>query len=113
MAEDRHGPEILAGHALMQICVGEYQVVMNFDGDVSVAVETELSTPSADWRRGLAPPDAGSRLIPFLGRSVAKASIEEGDLVIEFERGGSVKVRVADDGYESCQIHGPGFALIF
>jgi hypothetical protein len=115
MTEHPRGPEILAGSTLIQICIGEHQAVMNFDRELSVLVETEISailagTGRAGWVR---PPAAGSVLLGFLGQSIDDARIEEnGDLVVLFERG-QVYVRRIPSGGESFQITGPGVDLIY
>jgi hypothetical protein len=115
MTEDHRGLEILAGSTLMQVCIGEHQVIMNFDRELSVSVETEVSAAPADagqecW---VGPPAAGSALLAFLGQSVDDARIEEnGDLVVSFGNG-QVHVRRMLGGGESFEITGPGVNLIY
>jgi hypothetical protein len=115
MTEDRPEPDVLAGRTLIQVCIGEHQVIMHFDREFSVSVETKLLAPPADGARAdwLGPPMAGSALLAFLGQSVEDARIDEnGDLVLSFESG-PLYVRRIPSGGESFQISGPGVDLIY
>jgi hypothetical protein len=97
----------LHGRQLTQVCVGQYQVLMHFDEEVSISVDSEIdisheATAMADQSTSSANP---GDLLPALGALVKNASAPgDGSLVISFDNGVVVKVLDSSLRYESYQI---------
>lgn len=104
---------VLVGKDLVQLCIGQYQIIMRFQPDVSISFETAvMAEPTGGGRATWTPPPAaGVSLTPFLGRKVESTEIDgAGNLVLTFE-GGTVRIQRDDSGYESYQVAGPGLEV--
>jgi hypothetical protein len=103
------------GSTLIQVCIGEHEVTMNFDRDMSLSIETELSTHLAGdgpshW---MAPPQAGSAVIDLFGAAVKGPQLDaNGNLILSLEPG-QVSIRRGTSGYESFQIEASGLLLVY
>lgn len=103
--------EFFVGRVLQQVCVGENEVILHFDADVSLTIEGAVSVgplrekiSSTDRPRIVAP-----KLLRLLGRAVSAVDVQDrSTLVLEFA--GEDKVLISDSNgpsYESYQIrHG-------
>jgi hypothetical protein len=59
--------QFLVGLSLLQVCVGEYQVILNLDSETSISLECDMTID------GYAPAsmvECGSRVLPLVGSSI-------------------------------------------
>jgi len=82
---------------LLQVCVGEFQTLLNFTRSISVTIESKIRIDNTD----ATPPD----LCCFLGSVVRSASADEaGSLNLTFHAGRVVSITDSNQDFESFQI---------
>ena len=105
----------LIGRELQQVCVGNFQVILNFDNQTSINIECEFSV------RGTAehgPCEENrniniSKLFGVLGhRVVGLTNKGDGDLEIKFSDGSLIAILDADANIESYTISDPNHMII-
>ncbi len=97
----------LIGKNLLQICVGSFQVILNFDANVSISIESTFDCGSEDKskRTGNLLETAPS-LFHLLGKHIKEIKIEdEGTLVLTFSDGTIVRLYDSNAATESYQIN--------
>lgn len=95
----------LYGVELQQVCIGENEVILNFDRDIritilsSFAVASKRDTPITTYHEAA---KGGSAILSLLHLCVSKAeATDTGGLLLEFNSGASVNIFDDSDQYES------------
>lgn len=97
--------EFLLGQEVVQVCVGKFQTVVNFDGGATLTIEGSCMLGNDRYGPGV---EAGRQLITLLGRMVASVSaLEQQHLEVAFGDGTVVTVLGEDDNFESFTLAGP------
>lgn len=94
----------LLGQELQQICIGQYDAILNFSGEASVGSATTFvcSSPNGETSAFTSPPAATPSLMRVLGSPVVAARREApGTLVLEFANGERLDIPDAEEHYES------------
>ena len=105
----------LKGKQLLQVCIGYNEVILNFDGDLSILAQTDIGhrssqLPIAIYETSIA---AAPVLVRFLHQSVANASAgPPGTLILEFSNGESLEIYDTSSHYESYKINYDGKTII-
>ena len=95
------------GRSLTQICIGANELILNFDSDVSVTVESRigLTSPGADTEQFDDLRASGALLVGLLERHVATVEGRpEGTLRLQFETGHILEFYDSSQAYESYQV---------
>jgi hypothetical protein len=105
----------LQGRELIQVAIGMYQVIFNFDGDVSISIEGQFEhtskVNSSEWRPGN--PAMAVTTVNLLSAKVeAVHGQEDGTLKLTFSNGDRLVIRDASTEYESYQISRRGETII-
>jgi Family of unknown function (DUF6188) len=98
----------VTGAQLLQVCVGQNEVIVNFDRNIRITILSEIEVSVA------APAESNTRsariaaLLDLLGAQVVHAAITAaGALVVRFESGTTLEVLEDNECYESFWIqHG-------
>lgn len=108
--------EFLVGLTLLQVCVGANEVILRFDQDVSITMETRIRARYADGKDVVfdCAPLAAVSLVAFLSDSITEVlGQRDGTLRMSFSRGGLIEVYDSSKDYESYQIqHGPAIHVV-
>lgn len=99
--------KLLLGARLIQVRIGENEVILRFDNETSVTLECEVSvaTGKAAPRKSSHSVFTGTAVLPLLGASVLEVTRISGlDLAIRFERDTSVTLHDSNARYESFSI---------
>jgi hypothetical protein len=100
----------LQGVALLQVCVGRNELILNFDRDVRVTILSEFAVGSSDapFTTYTDPISGAHRFFAVLQDTVTSATAtSEGHLCLSFSSGMGVEVRDTSDEFESFWIkHG-------
>ncbi len=105
----------LQGTTLLQLCIGENEVVFRLDPDVDIMVATEVritlltqihvTSDSAS--------DAGRSVMHLIGKSVHRAlGTRDGTLKLDWDNGESLEIFDTSPFYESYTIHHPGGIIV-
>lgn len=95
------------GKALLQVCIGAHDLILNFVGDISVTVTSSIGCTTSggsiqqydDFRR------AAPAVITLLDHSVVLADGDEaGTLTLTFDGGGGLAIYDDSEQYESYTI---------
>ena len=106
----------LLGAALIQVCIGENEVVLNFDSDVSIMCASTVrytrvggAAESLDDAR-----DAGKVLVELLSAVIEGASgSTDGTLLLRWSSGGQVELLDSWKEYESYTVrHGETMIVV-
>jgi hypothetical protein len=98
----------LVGVTLQQVCVGQYDTILNFSDDVSIGSASTFvcTSPGSKSQTFTSPPSAAPSLVRLLGLSVVRARRDPpGTLVLEFEHGERLELPDAQENYESYTLH--------
>lgn len=105
-----HDLEFLVGSLLLQVCIGENEVILRFDKEISVTIESRLMIRDSS---GLVISfntlrSAAGSLVELLSDTVIKTLLQRtGTLRLWFSRGDVLDIYASNEGYESYQIqHG-------
>ena len=100
----------LVGPTLLQVCIGENEVILNFDGEISITIESTflvrdpngLETVFEDSQ------SAAGSLVKLVSDTIAKVhGQEDGTLRLWFTKGDFLEIYDSFESYESYQIqHG-------
>ncbi len=100
----------LEGIDLLQVCIGANEVILHFDANVSITIQSALRIRSTSGRDKIfeEPPSAAAELMEFLSDSPAEvAGSEDGTLRLIFSGGGLLEIYDSSRQYESYLIrHG-------
>lgn len=114
LPEDFDG-RFLVGRRVECVCFSENQVVLNFDSDVSIVVESSFSFrsgPNAKERMSDIPV-AESNLMGLLGNKVfAITVVDRSTLCVSFENGGTFNCYDTSTQYESYTIRNGDLTII-
>ncbi|WP_426573836.1 DUF6188 family protein [Aquihabitans sp. McL0605] len=105
----------LDGVRLEQVAVGEFQVILNFDGaSLSIEGEMQLVHPDGTVQRFALPFDAAPALLPLLKHPVAHAEVVGPvELSITFGDGSRLSVFDSTEPYEQFSLqHGPHLLIV-
>ncbi len=103
------------GKALLQACFGAHDVILNFDGNISVSVTSSLgctgsggSFQQGDDFRQIAP-----AVLELLNQTVLAAEGDEaGTLTLKFDGGGMLAIYDDSKNYESYIINNGGEMIV-
>ena len=100
---------------LLQVCVGLYQVILNFSDEVDIKIESLFNHKNSNeslTKENILPGSAIS-LLRLLGCTVSESSnIGNGTLELKFSNGDLLHIFDSDTGYESYQINSPDSKII-
>ena len=100
----------LVGRELTQICVGRYEVILNFDGNTSATILGQFTLDDRDLGEL---PDAARYLFPLLGAKVESAAmVDGGHARIEFPAARALLLVNDAANYEAYRIVAPGHDVI-
>ena len=105
----------LESKELQQVCIGQYQVVLNFTDQISIAMECEYEIESNDQKeRGESRiPESAKSLLKLVGSGILNASnLGMGCLQIEFARGIILRIYDSNENAESYEIISPEGSII-
>jgi hypothetical protein len=105
----------LCGRELVQIAVGQFQLILKFDADISISVEGDFD----HMRNGKSQleaeslPEAAASLLRLLGANITHVENRGiGDIYMHFSTGEVVSVSDSNSDTESYEILGPGVHII-
>jgi hypothetical protein len=101
--------------SLLQVCIGFNEVILNFDGNVSITAQTDFAHTlngeiTAVYK---APIPSASMLVRFLHQSVTRVSIQPpGTLILDFSNNEGLAIYDTSSEYESYQINHNGKIIV-
>lgn len=107
--------DFLVGARLTQVCVGQNEVILNFDTDASIMIASDVliapgELPSQDLGDAAA---IGAALLPLLGQTLQSASGETGGTTTLTWRGGvMLEIRDTWPEWESYTISHAGQTIV-
>jgi hypothetical protein len=107
--------QFLFGNELLQICLGQWQIQLNFDkGRISIDSDLEHIDKNGTIRRHNTEEDRLSPLFihRLLGQSVQTIESEPFCLVIGFDNGDTIRIFTDEGPYECGQIYDDSGLLI-
>jgi hypothetical protein len=97
----------LAGRQLEQLCLGQYQVQLRFDGDVEISIEGEFTFDGTRREVG-----EGHVLHVLLGLKIDAVRHEgDGDVALSLGQH-ALTIHDSKEHYESYQLYAPGRNII-
>jgi len=93
----------LKGKELLQVCLGENEVIMNFFEATSITIQTTIYHYEEDRLVGVFgnAPASAATVVRFLGHTIADfQTSEDGTLRLKFSNGESLEIRDEDKHYE-------------
>ena len=106
----------LIGREIIQIAIGQFQIIFNFDESVSISVESEfrLVSPDGDvstWQPRV--PEAAAVALRLLGLKVKNVSGQtNGTLTLTFSSGDILTILDSSKEYASYDITCPGTTIV-
>ncbi|MCP3995502.1 MAG: hypothetical protein GY722_10615 [bacterium] len=98
----------LVGTTLLQVCIGANEVILKFDREVSITIESRFRVRDANGHAAVfedAPSSAAS-LAKLLSNSIIDVlGHQDGTLRLSFVKGAILEIYDSSKGYESYQIH--------
>jgi hypothetical protein len=93
--------------ALIQVCVGAHEAILNFDEPISITVETPFRITAEHGSTLYDDPRDGASALAKIIPATTAAVIPEtnGTLTLVFTSGVELKLYDSNEGYESYQIH--------
>lgn len=104
----------LIGKVLIQICVGLYQLIMNFDNDLTISVESQLIY-RYDGNEVIIDsyPEKCHCLMTLIGKKIQNAAIrDKQSLVLVFNGKEELEVIDSNEEFESFQVTGQDIDII-
>lgn len=98
---------LLLGANLIQVCIGENEVILRFDNETAVTLECEVGVTvgGAAPKRSSRSVSTGTAVLPLLGAKVVEITRKSSaDLAIRFERDTVVTLHDSNARYESFSI---------
>lgn len=106
----------LRGVELLQVCIGAYQIILNFNNDVSIAIEGDyrVSVIDGDDRLFEDTRDSAGALVKFISDSISEVhGLPDGTLRLVFAANGEIELYDSSEHYESYQItHGDAIHIV-
>ena len=106
--------DFLKGKRLVQICISSNQVIMRFDDDISISIESviKLYKGKEVWSYEVNT-SINTDFINLLGNLIVDYThYESGTLVLYFDHGSKIELNDDSENYESYQIIGNGQTII-
>ena len=105
----------LNSREVIQICVGIHQLVVNFDGDACISVESAIESQSdgdaVTWSSGSV--SGASAILDVLGTHSRSITVSDnGCLELKFTNGSVLRIFDSNEDYESYELHGPDKHII-
>ena len=104
----------LEGKELIQICIGQHQVILRYTDDVYISIEGNfelLSQDESGYERTL--PELASSLVVLLGAKVSETEIgDNGALDLHFSNHEILRLYDSNDNSESYEIGSPNFTIV-
>jgi hypothetical protein len=100
---------------LLQVCTGVNEVILRFDGDISILIQTDIAHRSGQVRTALyeLPIPATPMLLRLLHSSIVRTEIKPpGTLVLEFSNGEAIEIYDTSPQYESYHITYDGKMIV-
>ncbi len=105
----------IIGKELLQVCIGLYQVILRFTHQLSITIECQysLSTQEAVVEASGDNPEISKDLVCLLGCSIYSChQHENGEFVLDFSNGYSLKLLPETTGTESFSITDEKFEIL-
>ena len=105
----------LVGATLTQVCIGQNEVILNFDNDVSIMIASDVQlTPKEQSGQNLDDASAiGAAILSLLGQAVQSASgTEKGTTTLRWDGGATVEIRDTWPEWESYTISHQGKTIV-
>jgi len=106
----------LSEKELHQVCVGEVQIILKFDGDIELSLECTFEHVPKHGQVFLgdsSKPISSSSLMTLLGSSIKRVdNIGEGGIELFFSNGDKVRIYDSNNSTESYQITFPKDMII-
>jgi len=100
----------LVGATLLQVCIGANEVILRFDADICITIESKFRVCNASGHDAVfeSPPAAAASLVVLLSDSIAEVvGQRDGTLRLSFAKTGVLEIYDSSRDYESYQIqHG-------
>ena len=97
---------------LLQVCFGENEVILNFDGERSMTIMVDVGI-SLNSYRPISPRNISSFLINLLGKRLTQAkALDEETLEIVFDNGNAMRLSEETKEYESVVIRLPASTIV-
>jgi hypothetical protein len=106
--------DFFVGGLLSQVCVGQNELILHFDNDTRMLVESELRIRSPHAESHFSDSvEAGRAATYLLGLEVSSArAMSDRTLRIEFGTAASVEVYDSESHYESFTVMWPGGTIV-
>lgn len=106
--------DFLEQAVLLQICVGENELLFRFEGEITLAVESDLRIRQPQLDQLFSSSVEAARIaVDFLGRAVTTVRVAaEGTLVVDFGLGMSLEILDSSSAYESYTLTWPGGEIV-
>lgn len=95
------------GADLLQVCLGANELILNFDHQIRVTIESRFRIRKKDGEETTFEdaPSSAAHLVELLSQPIAEASgREDGTLCLSFAQGTSLEIDDSWESYESYQI---------
>jgi len=104
----------LVGKQLTQVCIGLYQLILNFEDGISISVEGVFEYDGTTGSAGDGGPHhAACSLLDAIGKEPEEVQvIDGGTLVLKFRNGGDLRLVDSNEATESYQIVGPNSDIV-
>jgi len=106
----------MVGSALLQVCIGQNEVILRFDREISITIESRFLVRDPDGYEAVfeSAPRAAALLADLLADSVTEVlGDKDGTLRMSFAKGGILEVYDSSKDYESYQIqHGKDIHVV-
>lgn len=101
----------IVGRELIQVAVGQYQVILRFTSEVSITIESDIQMDGgeaiADSRT------AGAALLELIGAEVeGAAGVADGTLTITWRNARRLTIFDSWSEYESYTVSAPGVTIV-
>ncbi len=106
----------LVGPILLQVCIGENEVILNFDGEISITIESSFLVRDPNGLEIVFEDSqsAAGSLVKLISDAIAKVHGQsDGTLRLWFTRGDILEIYDSFESYESYQIqHGKDIYVV-
>ncbi len=105
----------LVGKEVIQVCIGLHQYILAFDSNISISLECDFclthETPDKDQQDMSC--SYSRDLLRLLGSKITGVTNEgNGELVLIFSEGSTLRIQDSNPGYESYQIVLPNETIV-
>ena len=104
----------LIGKMLTQICVGQFQIILNFDNEVSISIEGTFEHISGEIvTKYLGISDVSQSLFNLIQQKIEVVNVlEDGTLRLTFTDSTMIKLHDSNPDTESYQISSPLISIV-